>query len=149
MPRLVAAGLVLVLVVYALIDCLQAPRREVRAMPKPAWLAVVLLLPVVGAVAWLVAGRPRAAAAPPPRPVAPDDDTEFLGRLRTLDEEHEDLVRRWEREERRRADREAGRPDDHDAPPEGGGRQGDGPRGRRADDEQHDAPVDDGREPGS
>ncbi|RJK96099.1 PLD nuclease N-terminal domain-containing protein [Vallicoccus soli] len=168
MPRLLAAGLGLALVVYALIDCAQAPRREVRSLPKPAWFAVILLVPLVGAVAWLLAGRPRSGPAPEPaRPVAPDDDPEFLGRLRTLDEEHEELVRRWEREERRRAARGGGAtPPPVPGPAERGEQEPPGPaaprdaraegRGPR-DPHEPDAaprpsdgtPVDDPREPGA
>lgn len=82
----------LALVVYALIDCLQTDEDAVRALPKVAWVILILLLPVVGPIAWLVAGRPtRAAAGIPPwgprqpnqrqRPLGPDDDPDFLNTL--------------------------------------------------------------------
>ncbi len=75
---------VLVLVVYALVDCLRTRGAEVRGMPKALWVALIVLLPGVGALAWLLAGRDRGSASPPARrgrPVAPDDDPEFLWRL--------------------------------------------------------------------
>jgi hypothetical protein len=74
----------MVLVVYALLDCLRRPGDQVRGLPKVAWVAVILLLPVIGALAWLLAGRGRGPAGPPrrpERPVAPDDDPDFLWRL--------------------------------------------------------------------
>ena len=49
------------------------------------WLLAILLLPVLGALAWLFLGRPRVERAPQrPRraPVAPDDDPDFLRSLR-------------------------------------------------------------------
>ena len=83
MPSLVGL-VVLVLVVYALVDCLRSPQGEVAALPRPAWLLVILLLPGIGALAWLLLGHRRGPSAPraqPQRPVAPDDDPEFLWRL--------------------------------------------------------------------
>ena len=47
------------LVIYALIECAQSEKYSVRAVPKGAWLLIILLLPVVGAVLWLFFGRPR------------------------------------------------------------------------------------------
>lgn len=76
--------LVVVLVVYALVDCLQSPGSEVHGLPKPLWLAIIVLLPLVGPLAWLVAGRERGRTAPVARTgrsLAPDDDPEFLARL--------------------------------------------------------------------
>lgn len=78
-----------VVVLYSLIDALQTRRDEVRTLPKWLWLLLILVVPLLGAVAWLYAGRPqsgRGAVDPlDPRrgPVAPDDDPAFL---RTLDD---------------------------------------------------------------
>ena len=73
------------LVVYALIDCVRADRSEVRTLPKPVWVVLILLLPVVGALAYLLTGRHRPGPAAPPErrrgPVAPDDVPDFLWRL--------------------------------------------------------------------
>lgn len=91
----------IVLWVYAFIDALTTPAPEVRILPKVVWLVVILLLPLVGALLWLVFGRPRLAApqgrerTPTPqtpdlaptdfsqrgsgdRPIGPDDDPDFL-----------------------------------------------------------------------
>lgn len=124
MLRFVPVVLGLVLVIYALVDCLQSPAPQVRALSKPGWLAVIVLVPVLGAVAWLLAGRPQAGPAgvsAPPRPVAPDDDPEFLAQLRSIDEEHERTLRQWERDLRRREERLRGpdEPEDGDDGPPG------------------------------
>jgi hypothetical protein len=91
MLRILLYAAPLILAIYALIDCVQTERPAVRSLPKPAWLAVIVLAPVFGPVAWLLAGkdpatgsrsgRIRPAGPPPGRPVAPDDDPEFLRRL--------------------------------------------------------------------
>lgn len=130
LPVLLEIGLV----IYCLIDCLQASSRDIRTLPKWAWILLILLLPVVGAVAWLIAGRPhrgrhgRTRSGPirrrseppptlrtgipmawdttstigpdgnplPPGPIGPDDDDEFIERLRREQE--------WRRQQQRGAD---------------------------------------------
>ncbi|GAA1813519.1 PLDc_N domain-containing protein [Planosporangium flavigriseum] len=106
----------LILLVVALIGCLSAEDYEIRALPKAAWVLIILFLSPVGAIAWFVAGRPQREAAARPgrrragsgfpensRPLAPDDDPEFLRDLaaRTRRDD-EDLLRRWEEDLRRR-----------------------------------------------
>src|ERR1044072_8270273 len=84
MGRALPFLIVLVATLVALIDCLSTDRDDVRGLPKVVWCLVILLLPVVGVIAWFFAGRPlpprcsRAAAlcpgssgAPPPRPGSP------------------------------------------------------------------------------
>jgi hypothetical protein len=59
---LVGALFVLVtigLIVPCLIDVAVTPDCEVRGMTKPWWVLSLVFLSVLGAVAWLVAGRPR------------------------------------------------------------------------------------------
>ncbi len=75
--------------IYCIIDVLTARRDDVRNLPKLGWLAVVILLTAIGAVAWLVFGRPwtrdpvLVGAARPTRlrATSPDDDDEFLAAL--------------------------------------------------------------------
>lgn len=80
MTRLLPVLLAVALTVYALVDVVQSPPARVRTMPRLAWAGVILLLPVVGAVAWLLTGRPSGGGAGrrPGRPIAPDDDPDFL-----------------------------------------------------------------------
>ncbi|MFF7634046.1 PLD nuclease N-terminal domain-containing protein [Kitasatospora sp. NPDC008050] len=87
---------VLLLWVWAFIDCLTTPEQEVRHLPKVVWILLILFFGEVllGPLAWLLAGRRRGAPAlgrtvgfappepdRPGRPPAPDDDPEFLASL--------------------------------------------------------------------
>lgn len=83
MPRIVVVVLLVALVVYALVDASQADGARVRWMPRWLWIVAILLLPGVGALGWLFFGRPRGRRLPPGgqaqrRPLAPDDDPDFL-----------------------------------------------------------------------
>lgn len=53
--------LVLALWIYAFIDCLNTPEKEVRKLPKVVWVIIILLFGEVllGPIAWLAVGRPR------------------------------------------------------------------------------------------
>ncbi|WP_149204634.1 PLDc N-terminal domain-containing protein [Actinotalea subterranea] len=113
----------LALLVFALIDCIQTDSILVRNLPKTMWVFLIILVPVVGPVAWLVAGRPeRGATAPrvpwpstqtagfpeyerPRAPKGPDDDPDFLADLRAGDAEHERMLRDWENQLREREQR--------------------------------------------
>ena len=53
--------------VYCLISVITTPAGSIRNLQKPIWLILVLLFPLVGSIAWLVAGRPESA---PRRPAA-------------------------------------------------------------------------------
>ncbi|MFJ3309052.1 PLD nuclease N-terminal domain-containing protein [Streptomyces sp. NPDC086549] len=81
--------LVLALWIYAFVDCLNTPEEEVRALPKVAWVVIILLFGevLVGPVAWLIAGKVRTAA--PAGWVAPDDNPEFLKSLKKDEPEAE------------------------------------------------------------
>lgn len=92
---------------YCVFDVLGSDAQRRRGLRKALWLAVVVLVPVVGGVVWLLVSRQGRADSARPRggaPVAPDDDPEFLFRL--------------EQEQRRRA-REAGGAAPDDARPDG------------------------------
>lgn len=79
----------LLLAVYGVLSILTTPPDRVQHLPRAAWLVLVLVVPLAGGLAWLLAGRPalpsasspvrarRGAAAP-----APDDDAAFLRQLR-------------------------------------------------------------------
>lgn len=84
MLRALLALAVLGIVVYALADCIRTPPERLQHLPKPLWLVVVVLLPPVGAIAWLLVGRPRTPRPPagrPSGPIGPDDDPDFLRNL--------------------------------------------------------------------
>ncbi|GAB6984207.1 PLD nuclease N-terminal domain-containing protein [Nocardioides pyridinolyticus] len=44
--------------VYCLVDAIGAQPARVRNLPKVAWIVLILFFPLIGSVAWLVAGRP-------------------------------------------------------------------------------------------
>jgi Phospholipase_D-nuclease N-terminal len=116
--RVLPVLIALVLTVWAVVDCVQTPSTEARILPKPLWLVCIILVPFVGAGAWLILGRARAvgigrggapggpaggtAKRPRPQPIAPDDDPDFLRSLDTGNAEHERLLRRWEEDLKRR-----------------------------------------------
>lgn len=98
--RIVLTLAVVVVVLYALIDCILTAGPEARVLPKWLWLVVIVLVPVLGAVAWLLGGRPSASdgrglpgVGRRRAPAAPDDDPAFLRKL--ADEE-------WSRKMRER-----------------------------------------------
>ena len=78
------AAIALVLLILALISSLSADR--VRNLPRAIWVALILLIPIAGPIAYFTAGRPLNAARRPTarRPTSPDDDAEFL---RSVDSE--------------------------------------------------------------
>jgi hypothetical protein len=50
---------------YAVFDVVLSDARHVRRLPAPAWLALVIVVPVLGALLWLRHGRPHAAGLLP------------------------------------------------------------------------------------
>jgi hypothetical protein len=92
MLRLLPWLLTLALTIYAVVDCIQTDDSQVRGLPKLIWLLLILLFPLVGSIAWFIAGRPqrgtsgrgasgRGPTHRPPPPRGPDDDPDFLRRL--------------------------------------------------------------------
>jgi len=75
---------------YCLTDAILTPASECRGLPKPAWIVIISLTFIGGAIAWLVVRQPVSGsyaplAAPrwdPDRPGDPDDGY-FRTRRRT------------------------------------------------------------------
>jgi hypothetical protein len=97
------AAVQLVLLVLSLISCLSADR--VRNAPRFVWVLVILLLPLLGPIAYFVWGRPQ----PPPTegtitrrrraPSAPDDDADFLRSVDTEQSRRDrEMLAKWEKE---------------------------------------------------
>ncbi len=82
MARLLFFLLVVTVGVWAILDVGQTPPERVRGLSKSAW-SFVVLIPVLGAAAWFLQGRAPlpTTAKQQPRPLAPDDDPDFLRRL--------------------------------------------------------------------
>ena len=47
------------LMVYCLIEAISTSESNIRNLPKIVWILLILFFPLVGSVAWLVAGRPE------------------------------------------------------------------------------------------
>ncbi|MBB5833990.1 PLDc N-terminal domain-containing protein [Kribbella italica] len=78
----------LALTVYALFSCIQTRAEDVPYLPKLVWLVLIVVVPFAGPIVWLLmsrnAGRPERPVRRTPapgRPVAPDDDPDFLATL--------------------------------------------------------------------
>ncbi|MEV6830440.1 PLDc N-terminal domain-containing protein [Amycolatopsis sp. NPDC051102] len=97
--------------IFCLVDVITTDESSCRNLPKGLWLLLVLVVPLVGSIVWLAAGRPqqvarargryeRGAPAFPEydRPgrfaaTSPDDDEEFLRRCRERAEAQRKLAR--------------------------------------------------------
>ena len=123
LPALTYVGLV----VYSVIDCLQTPDDEIEYLSRGGWIAVIVLVPLVGPLTWLFAGqsaggtrRHERAPAGPERidgygwtaegaaqyPIGPDDDPDFMASLGRAQREQQALLTRQE-EDRLRRERES------------------------------------------
>ena len=112
MPELDVFGvLLLALWIFAIFDVIRTDRELCRNLPKELWLILVIIIPDVGAIAWLIMGRPVNARFRPgstetraagsfwssqPGPIGPEDNPAFM---RTAEERR---LRAWEDELRRR-----------------------------------------------
>jgi hypothetical protein len=98
----------LLLWVYCIFDVIASDSALVRNLPKMFWLFIVLILPDVGAIAWLLLGRPEKAGWRPGdssmrearwgggrAPVEPVTSDESLA-------ERDRLIAQWEIEEEAR-----------------------------------------------
>ena len=107
----------ILLAIAALISCLSAEEGEINALPRIAWVLIILFFPLLGSIAWFAAGRistSRAKTWRPgagfpererPRPVAPDDDPAFLRGIRDERVRDEEMFAKWEEDLRRREEK--------------------------------------------
>lgn len=121
LPFIVAIGLA----VYAIIDLAQTDPSRVKWFNRILWAAVIVIIPLAGPAFWLLSGKIRDTQGPTPRrerprPLAPDDDPEFLRRLKDRDNGHEKMLGDWESDLRRREEelrrRGEGKGDDDSRP---------------------------------
>lgn len=86
MLRVLVSVIPIVLAIYALVDLVQTDTERIKGLPQLAWVALIVLIPIVGPVAWLIAGKKRTGrpgrGTQPRGPVGPDDDPDFLRNLR-------------------------------------------------------------------
>lgn len=104
--------------VFCLVDAIGAPATGIRNLPKVGWILLILFFPLIGSIAWLVAGRPETAGARrsayerqqpdfpeydrPGRAAAvdPEKDAEFLRQIRERAEAQRKLYDEQKRRER-------------------------------------------------
>lgn len=79
MVRFAIVGVVIgvAFILYALVDAAMTDGSRARGVPKPMWIVLIAVLPVIGAVLWFTLGK--GSAAQPARRIAPDDDPRFTG----------------------------------------------------------------------
>ena len=105
---ILAAVISVALMIYTLIECARSEAHQVRSLPKPAWFAVILFLPLIGATLWFTLGRPLSAETSTVQgSKAPDDDEDFLRQLevwRRQQQRDAELTAREEELKRREAE---------------------------------------------
>ncbi|WP_456787567.1 PLDc N-terminal domain-containing protein [Cellulomonas sp. P5_C5] len=85
--RNLAVLLIIGLIVYCVIDVIRSTDDERLGVHPIFWVALILVVPLIGALAWLaVRWSRRASGGPGPstqhrRTTGPDDDPDFLSRL--------------------------------------------------------------------
>lgn len=77
--------LLVVVTVYAVVDAAMLAKDRVRGLPRPAWIVLIMVLPLVGLVLWFTIGR--GPVVPKPRPVAPEDSPMFLSENERADQD--------------------------------------------------------------
>lgn len=115
--------------VYCLLEVIMTDEHRVRNLPKLTWVVIVLFTFEVGAVAWLVAGRPQSSPRGRPQQGAarnrrdntypeydrpgrfaatnPDDDEAFLRQVRERAEAQRQEAKRQRQEREAREARQA------------------------------------------
>jgi|SRR5580700_12121646 hypothetical protein len=81
---------------YCLTDAMLTPASQCRGLRKPAWIAIITVTFIVGAIAWLIVREGPGPTRPPVLPLPPltsldsddvDDDARFLtGQWTTADD---------------------------------------------------------------
>jgi hypothetical protein len=116
--RIWAEGLVGIAIfafwIWALFDCISTDSVVCRNLPKGMWLILVLFLPLIGALAWLLLGRPERAGWRPGstdysttrRPIGLEDHPRYSPTIEVTERRSEELNRaldEWEQEQARKA----------------------------------------------
>jgi hypothetical protein len=52
----------LALLVFALVDAIMTDDSQVKHLPKIWWIVLIVILPLAGSIAWLIAGKDRGLA---------------------------------------------------------------------------------------
>jgi Phospholipase_D-nuclease N-terminal len=105
----------LVFWVWALIDCAMTDGSAVRAIPKVAWIILIVLFGALAGFAWVLFGRPKRTGVGGARPTRidyakrrppPPDDRQITSTRPEISDrrsaELDERLARWEREQRER-----------------------------------------------
>ena len=94
--------------VFGIVDCIVQPASRHRGVPKGVWIAIVVVLPVIGALLWFTLGRLRPGRSAGEERYLPLDDEPGPARRqrdRISDAEQERRIRELEEELARLDDR--------------------------------------------
>lgn len=96
MVRLIIIGIVIAVAftLYALVDAAMSDSSRARGVPKPVWVVLIVMLPVIGAALWFFIGKGSENEVVR---TAPDDDPRFTAKTLSemeLDEHLRDLEMR-------------------------------------------------------
>jgi hypothetical protein len=104
--------------IWALLDVIATDASLCRNLSKAVWLLLVILLADIGALLWLLAGRPHKGAwrlqttdyAAPRRPLGVEDEPGFHENTTAItdrrSQELDEQLAQWEREQERKRDEE-------------------------------------------
>jgi hypothetical protein len=80
--RVLPLLILLAVTIFTLVTVAQSSPYSVRHLPRWLWFVIVLIVPGLGCLAWWIFGRPLPGdpehPGAPARPIAPDDDSDFL-----------------------------------------------------------------------
>lgn len=81
MVRIFIVGIVIgvAFTLYSLVDAAMTDHLRARGVPKPVWIVIIVVLPVIGGALWMLIGKGAMPTASPASS-APDDDPRFTGR---------------------------------------------------------------------
>lgn len=102
--------LLLGLWIWAIFDVIATDEAMIRSLPKGMWLLLVLVMPAIGAVAWIALGRPANVGWRPGdtnyktvrRTVGPEDRADWNRSREEMRREFEETDRRLQEERNRR-----------------------------------------------
>lgn len=81
MVRILIVGIVIAVAftLYSLVDAAMTDHTRARGVSKPVWIVIIVLVPVIGALLWLLIGKGAAPGPEQGQAIGPDDDPRFTG----------------------------------------------------------------------
>ncbi|MGN7861744.1 PLDc N-terminal domain-containing protein [Microbacterium sp. 22303] len=89
--------------VYSIVDCIVQPASRHRGVPKAVWIAIVVVIPVIGGLLWFTIGRTRRGHTADQERYLPLDDVDPATRISPAEQER--LIRELQEELSRLDDR--------------------------------------------